>query len=70
MFAGSDQGVVLGQRQFTLKRRIDVCQSLVEQALGQGFDLLVAADALVQGHRAGTVNEPPRVALGEANDAP
>lgn len=68
MFAGSDQGVVLGQRQFTLKRRIDVCQSLVEQALGQGFDLLVAA--LVQGHRAGTVNEPPRVALGEANDAP
>ena len=60
VFAGSDQGVILGQRQFALNRGIDVGQGIVEQAPGQGFDLLVAADILDREKRDGKAG---RIAL-------
>ena len=65
-----DQGVLLCQIQLALDRRIDIGQRCAEQPFGQLLDRLVAANVLAQCLRAGLVDQAPRVALGQTDDAP
>jgi hypothetical protein len=62
--------VLLGEHQFALHRRVNGGQGLGKQPLGQGANVGVTQDAIVERHGTGGVNQAPGKTLGERDDSP